>query len=73
MSEIVTYIGLPSLRSGEGLGEWGRKTRAEMISLFKHQAALDKATAEKVLAESDDEFRVRVVRGTLVQHLVEEL
>jgi hypothetical protein len=53
--------------------EWGRKTRAEMITLFRHQAALDKAAAEKILAASDDEFIVRVVRGPRVQHLIERL
>jgi hypothetical protein len=73
MSEILTYIGLPSLRSGDGIGEWGRKTRVEMIALYRHQAELDKAAAEHILAASDDEFRVRVVRGPIVQHLVEEL
>jgi hypothetical protein len=73
MSEILTYIGLRSLRSGHGIGEWGRKTRAEMIALYRHHAELDKAAAERILAASDDEFRVRVVRGVRVRQLVEEL
>ena len=70
MSEILTDIGL---KGSGGIMEWGRKTRAEMIAKFKHQAELDKAAAERILAASDDEFRVRIVRGPLVQHLVEEL
>jgi hypothetical protein len=75
MSEILTAIGLPGLRMGRssGLMEWGRKTRPEMIALYRHQAELDKAASERILAASDDEFRVRVVRGPIVQHLVEEL
>jgi hypothetical protein len=51
MSEILTSIGLSG---AGGLMEWGRKTRAEMIEIFKHQATLDKATAERILAASDD-------------------
>ena len=70
MSEIMTDIGL---RGAGGIMEWGRKTRAEMITLFRHQAALDKAAAEKILAASDEDFIVRVVRGPRVQHLIEKL
>jgi hypothetical protein len=70
MSEIMTDIGLPG---AGGIMEYGRKTRAEMVALFREKAAHDKADAERVLAAADDEFKVRVVRGIHVQHLIERL
>lgn len=44
-----------------------------MIVIIRAKARYDKDRAERILAASNDEFRVRVVRGSIVRHLVEEL
>lgn len=70
MSEIMTVA---SLRDSSGFMDYGRLTRAEIIRRTKEVAAQEKAHWKKILAAPDEEFDVRVVRGKLVQHLVERL
>lgn len=70
MSEIFTRACLPGV---PGLMEHGRLPRAEIIRRTRELAAQQKEQAEKLLAAPDEVFDVRVVRGCLVQHLIERL
>ena len=70
MSEIMTVASLPGT---PGLMEYGRLTRAEIIYRTREMAKHEKIKAERILAASDDEFNVRIVRGKIVEHLVEKL
>lgn len=72
MSEKMTVIELPG-GLDNGLGEWGELTAEEMVSKYREHAERMKAQAEEVLAASPEEYRIRVVRGPIVQHLVREL
>lgn len=75
MSEIMTVINLPK---GEGpnwcgLMDWGRLTREQMIAQARKNAKLDAEIAQKILDAKDEDFIVKIVRGSIVQHLVEDL
>jgi hypothetical protein len=70
VSDIMTVATAPG---GGGLMEHGRLTRAEIIQKTKEMAEYEKARMERILATPDSEFEVKVVRGTLVQHLIERL
>lgn len=72
MSDIMTVAHAPGI-SGGGFMDYGRLTRAEIIKRTKEMAASEVAKWEKVLATPDDAFDVRVVRGPLVQRLIERL
>jgi hypothetical protein len=70
MSEIMTIASLPK---ESGLMDYGRLSRAEIIRRTREMAAHQKDRAERILAASDEEFDVRVVRGKNVQKLIERL
>jgi hypothetical protein len=70
VSEIMTVASAPS---GGGFMDYGRLTRAEIIRRTKDMALSEKAKMEAILATPDNEFKVRIVRGQLVQHLIERL
>jgi hypothetical protein len=72
MSEIMTVAHAKGIFGG-GMMDYGRLTRAEIIKRTRDMAASEKAKWEKVLATPDDQFDVRVVRGSRVQHLIERL
>jgi hypothetical protein len=72
MSEIFTGVKLPGNKD-PGLSDYGKKTREEMIALYRSYAAYSKECAERVLAAPDDAFEVRIYRGSHVQHLVKVL
>lgn len=72
MTEKLTQIHLPgSLASGQA--DWGEKTVAEMIAQYRANAATWLKDAQDVLAAADADFRVTVVRGSIVQHPVKTL
>lgn len=73
MSDIMTTVTLPGEGSGNGRADYGRKTRAEMISQIRDGAAHELGVAQRILAAHDDEFIVKIVRGVHVQHFIEEL
>lgn len=70
MSDIMTVATAPG---GGGLMEYGRLTRAEIIQKTREMATYEKAKMERIVATPDSEFKVNVVRGRLVQHLIERL
>ena len=70
MTDIMTIASLPK---ESGLMEYGRLTRAEIITRTRQMAKHQKERAERILAASDDEFDVRVVRGVHKRQLIERL
>lgn len=72
MSEIMTVAHARGV-SGGGYMDYGHLTRAEIIQRTKEMAACEKEKWEKVLATPDDEFDVRIVRGSRKQTLIERL
>lgn len=67
MGERMTGIELRGNKAaGPGLAEWGRKTPAEMIELYRRYAAHQLAEAQAVLAASDEDFRVETYTGVHV-------
>jgi hypothetical protein len=70
MSEIMTVASLPK---EAGLMDYGRLTRNEIIRRTREMAMHQKERAERILAASDEEFDVRVVRGVHKQKLIERL
>jgi hypothetical protein len=72
MSEIMTVAHAKGIFGG-GMMDYGRMTRAEIIKRTKDMATCEKEKWEKVLATPDDQFDVRVVRGTQKQELIERL
>jgi hypothetical protein len=70
MTDIMTIASLPK---EAGLMDYGRLSRAEIIRRTREMAAHQKERAERILAASDEEFDVRVVRGKHARKLIERL
>lgn len=60
MSERMTGISAPGI---SGIAESGRKTRAEMIPLFRTYYEQQRVEAEKALALSDEDLVVETYLG----------
>lgn len=74
MAEIMTVAGPPGRGAlGEGLMLHGRHPRAEVIRQMRAMYARNLEAAQRILAMSDDEFEVTVVRGVHRQRLIERL
>lgn len=71
-SDILTVAHAPNVFGG-GFMDYGSLSRSEIIRRTKELATHEKDKWEKVLATPDDEFLVRVVRGSRKQELIEEL
>lgn len=72
MSDRLTSVRVKGMRQGLGFADYGRHGRAEMIAKLRRIAELDKATAEKILAATDDQFIVETYVGVWAQrNLVE--
>lgn len=67
-----TSINLPGGKIGHGgLGEWGRKSRVEMIAIYRRWAERQKAEAERILAAPDEDFVVQTYLGEIRRKNVE--
>ena len=67
MSERRTTIELGTVG---GMSDYGRKTPAEMIALYRRYAEYNLAEAQAVLAAPDDAFRVYTHTGVhCVRHI----
>lgn len=73
MSEKMTQIGLRGPGHGAGLANWGDLPLEEMIRQYRAKARRDLLIAEAILAASDEDFHIRVVRGPSVQHHIKTL
>ena len=63
MSQRMTAIGLPSLRRGAGLAEYGLVPPSEMVATIRRYAEQQKLEAEAILAASDADFLVETYVG----------
>lgn len=70
MSDRMTSI---TLAGTSGLGEWGRRTPAEMIAKYRKYAEYRLREAEAILAAPDDAFRVCTYVGVHVRRSLEVL
>ncbi len=70
MSEKMTIISVPGRPNGDSFMEWGDKTASEMISAYRAYATHLRARVEAIEGMSDDDFRIAIVRGRIVQHPV---
>lgn len=73
MSKKMTVIGLPGLRHGTGLQDWGELTAGDMIKQYRDHARYELEWAQQVLAAKDEDFRITVVRGPWAQHHIRTL
>lgn len=67
MTEKVTVITLPGLPNGAGLAEHGVEEASHMIAKYRDMARRQKEDADAILAASDEDFRVVVAKGIIVQ------
>lgn len=72
VSEIFTVASLRG-HPGSGLMERGRLPRNVIIAHLRAYYLRQKEEAERVLATPDNEIDCRIVRGSIVQHLIERL
>lgn len=72
MSDIPTVITLPGY-PGSGFMEYGRLDRNAMILKLKTKALQDRAVADKIIHALNEQFDVKIVRGSILQHLVKQL
>ena len=64
MSKVMTSIVAPSIQQGSsGFADYGRRSRSEMIALYKQFAQERKAEAEAILNTADDDFIVEQFSG----------
>lgn len=66
MSERMTSIRLPN--SGDtGCADWGRKTKDEMIAMYRLYAQNQYDWSKRVLSALDEEFQIETYVGVHVQ------
>lgn len=70
MSDKLTRI---TLRGWSGLLDWGKKTPEEMIHQARKHAEYLRAEAAKIDAAADADFKIDVVKGSMVQHHIKTL
>jgi len=68
----MTGIDLPGCADA-GLGDWGRKTPAEMIALYREKARHDLKVSQEILAAKDSDFKVVTYLGRHVRRNRETL
>jgi hypothetical protein len=72
MTEKLTEICLPGVK-GSGLAEWGTCAVPEMIAAIRSQGLHWKKVSDAILAASDDDFKITVVRGSTIRSPVKVL
>ena len=72
MSDRMTSI---KLRTGyeAGWAEWGRKTHADMVRIYKDRARREMESCMKILSAKDSDFIVETYIGVYVQHKKQEV
>lgn len=73
MVDRMTSVRLRSPEWNNGWAEWGRKTRQEMIAIYRKRAERDLANAQAILDADDADFLVQTYLGHNVQHKLEEV
>lgn len=72
MSEKMTTIKLPG-SDWTGFADWGEKTVDEMYRQARSHAFRELEIANAILGATREDFRVRVVRGIIIQHPIKTL
>lgn len=72
MMEKLTSISLPRV-DNSGLSIWGEASVGSAINQLREQARRDLAVAQAIIDADDEDFRVTIVRGPVIQHLIEVL
>lgn len=67
MSDRMTSVHLNGLPMGAGYAEWGLREPKEMIGYLRQIARQQLLEAEKILAASDEDFRVETYVGVHVR------
>ena len=70
MSEKMTRLNIPGATAFPGLLDWGDVPAEKMVRLARAYADRLRAEAAEIDACADAEFRIDVVRGSIVQHQV---
>lgn len=73
MTEKLTRITLPGASQGVSLMDWGELSAEEMIRQIRQRAEYLRAEADAIMAASDSDFQIDVIRGSIVQHHVKTL
>lgn len=73
MAAKMTRILLPGLPSGEGYLDWDERTPEEMISIMRRRAAHFRMVADAIDGAADADFKIDIVRGSIVQHHIRNL
>lgn len=66
MSERMTACHAPGIK-GAGIADWGRKTHAEMVAMYRAYYRHQRAEAEAALAVPDSELVVETYLGPYAQ------
>lgn len=72
MSEKMTKIRVRDAKN-IGFGDWGEKTRAEMVKIFRLYADDMREKVAAIDATKDEDFEIRVVRGVHVEHFIKNI
>jgi hypothetical protein len=73
MTDTFTKITVPGQHKFTGIMDHGRQTTEDMIKMARAYAAHMRACADAIDAAADDNFKVEIVRGSVVQTLVKVL
>jgi hypothetical protein len=73
VSDKYTSIQLPGLPSGAGYMDHGEVEPAALIARYRTIWEKYLEQAQAILAAKDEDFKIHVVRGVHVQHLVKEI
>ncbi len=70
MTEKLTRLLLPGATAFRGIQDWGEVETADLIAQARKYAEHLRAQADEIDEASDSDFKIDVVRGSIVQHHV---
>jgi len=73
VSAKMTRILLPGLPSGEGYLDWDERSIEDMVSIMRRRAAHYRMVADAIDRAADEDFKIDIVRGSIVQHHIRNL
>lgn len=73
MSSKMTRITLPGLPHGDGFMDWDECSAESMIAMMRHRAAHFRRVADAIDTAADSDFKIDVVRGSVVQHHIRNI
>lgn len=70
MADLLTTIRIDGHPRGYGLADWGELTADEIIRQYRAMADHLRQQVAAIDATPDNQFRIEIVRGSVVQKLV---